>query len=87
MRRILRPGGVLILGTPDYSTASWRVIERLYALLIPGGYADEHITHYTREGLIRMLDDDFGLQYEGEESVAASELVLRLRKPGVGAGD
>jgi hypothetical protein len=24
--------------------------------LVPTGYADEHITHYTREGLVKLLE-------------------------------
>ena len=47
MRRVLRTGGMLILGTPDYATLGWRIIEPIYGFLMPGGYKDEHITHYT----------------------------------------
>lgn len=53
--RVLAPDGRLILGTPDYSRRAWRVLERLYGIAAPGGYADEHITHYTRERLIALL--------------------------------
>jgi SAM-dependent methyltransferase len=55
MRRVLRPGGMLIIGTPDYATVEWRIIEPTYGFLLPGGYADEHITHYTREKLSEIL--------------------------------
>src|SRR5579884_1429253 len=43
MRRVLRPGGTLVLGTPDYSRVSWLVLERIYGKVHPGGYAEEHI--------------------------------------------
>ncbi|MDB5108678.1 MAG: hypothetical protein JWM69_1619, partial [Candidatus Binatus sp.] len=47
MRRVLRPGGMLILETPDYATLGWRIIEPIYGFLMPGGYKHEHITHYS----------------------------------------
>ena len=52
-------GGRLIFGTPDYARLSWRIIEPIYRLILPGGYADEHITQYTREGLIRLIETWF----------------------------
>jgi dolichol-phosphate mannosyltransferase len=80
MWRILTPGGTLIIGTPDYATRGWRIIEPIYGRLIPGGYRDEHITHYTRESLTRILS---GHGFIAEESayVAGSELIMRWRKP------
>ena len=53
--RVVAPGGRLILGTPDYSRRMWRVLERLYGIAAPGGYAEEHITHYTYESLTHLL--------------------------------
>ena len=50
--RALAPGGRLVLGTPDYARWEWVVTEKLYGWAAPGGYADEHIGHYTREELI-----------------------------------
>jgi glycosyltransferase involved in cell wall biosynthesis len=80
MWRVLTPGGTLIIGTPDYSTRGWRIIEPLYGRLIPGGYHDEHITHYTREGLTRILSGH-GFVAEQSAYVAGSELIMRWRKP------
>ena len=48
--RVLAPGGRLVLGTPDYDHWEWVVMERLYGM-VPGGYADEHIAHYSYEEL------------------------------------
>jgi dolichol-phosphate mannosyltransferase len=79
LRRVLRPGGLLILGTPDYATIGWRTIEPLYGFFAPGGYKDEHITHYTREGLIATCRR-FGFELEDVAYVFRSELVLALRK-------
>jgi dolichol-phosphate mannosyltransferase len=80
--RALRPGGVLLLGTPDYATIGWRVIEPLYGFFAPGGYKDEHITHYTRSSL-EELARHHGFELIDHAYVFRSELVLALRKPPV----
>src|ERR1700682_974288 len=79
MRRVLRVGGTLILGTPDYATIGWRIIEPVYGFLMPGGYKDEHITHYTLERLKEILVRH-GIAVEEAAYVARSELILRCRK-------
>ena len=84
MRRVLTPGGTLIIGTPDYSTRGWRIIEPLYGNLIPGGYRDEHITHYTRESLSRILASH-GFVAEDFAYICRSELIMRWRKPAADA--
>ena len=79
MCRVLRPGGMLILGTPDYATIGWRIIEPIYGFLMPGGYKDEHITHYTLERLREILSR-YGIAIEETAYIARSELILRCRK-------
>jgi glycosyltransferase involved in cell wall biosynthesis len=79
MRRVLRPGGMLIIGTPDYATVEWRIIEPTYGFLLPSGYADEHITHYTREKLSEILLRH-GFAIEEVAYVVRSELIVRCRK-------
>src|SRR5215471_9657009 len=78
--RLLQPRGELIIGTPDYATLGWQIIEPLYGALLPGGYHDEHITHYTRESLTGILIG-CGLIHEETAYVARSELIMRFRKP------
>ena len=80
MKRVLRPGGMLVLGTPDYDTLGWRTIEPLYGALQPGGYKDEHITHYTRARLGEILERH-GFIYEDHAYILKSELIMRFRKP------
>jgi glycosyltransferase involved in cell wall biosynthesis len=79
MRRVLRTGGMLILGTPDYATLGWRIIEPIYGFLMPGGYKDEHITHYTLDQLREILGR-YGIEIEELAYIARSELVLKCRK-------
>jgi SAM-dependent methyltransferase len=78
--RVLAPGGRLVLGTPDYDRWEWVWIEKAYGMAAPGGYADEHISHYTRKGLL----DDFarrGYAHEATRYILRGELILAFRKP------
>ena len=78
--RVLKPGGRLVLGTPDYDRREWVYTEKLYGFFAPGGYADEHISHYTREGLLA----DFarrGFSHEATRYILRGELILAFRKP------
>jgi len=77
--RVLEPGGRLILGTPDYDRWRWRALEWLYGRLAPGGYADEHITHYGRTNLGAYLTAR-GMTVDAVDYVAGSEMVFSLRK-------
>jgi dolichol-phosphate mannosyltransferase len=79
LTRVLRPGGLLVLGTPDYDTIGWRVIEPLYGFFAPGGYEDEHITHYTLASLTELVGP-LGLEIVETAYVLGSELILALRK-------
>ncbi len=78
MRRVLRSGGTLIIGTPDYATLTWRIIEPIYGMAVPGGYRHEHITHYTRQSLSRILECA-GFAHEETAYVAGAELIMRWR--------
>lgn len=80
MWRVLRPGGILILGTPDYDRRLWWVLEWIYGKVLPGAYAHEHITHYTRRGLEARLR---AAGYEVLECryVGACEMIFKARKP------
>jgi glycosyltransferase involved in cell wall biosynthesis len=80
MWRVLKPGGILVIGTPDYATLGWRIIEPIYGRLMPGGYRDEHITHYTRESLTSVLTRH-GFIHEETDYIARSELIMRFRRP------
>ncbi len=51
LNRVLEVGGILVIGTPDYGRIEWRITEWLYGIVLPNAYADDHITHYTRERL------------------------------------
>jgi 2-polyprenyl-3-methyl-5-hydroxy-6-metoxy-1,4-benzoquinol methylase len=79
LRRVLRPGGLLILGTPDYGRSLWRVIEALYERIVPGGYAVEHITHYSQETVTRLVQQ-IGFRVESVAYIFGCELIMCLRR-------
>jgi dolichol-phosphate mannosyltransferase len=81
LTRVLKTGGRLILGTPDYDRWRWRALEWLYARLSPGGYADEHITHYSQANLAPYLQGK-GFAIESVEYVGGSEMIFSLKKLG-----
>lgn len=80
MVRVIRPGGLLILGTPDYSRQLWVFLEWLYGKVFPNGYVKEHINHYTAAGL-RDEIESLGLDIEQLEYVFASEMIFAARVP------
>jgi len=77
---VLKPGGRLILGTPDYAQWQWVAMEKAYGLAAPGGYADEHISHYTRDMLIDLFRAR-GYRLEDTRYILQGELILAFRKP------
>ncbi len=80
--RVLAPGGRLVLGTPDYDRWEWVYMEKAYGLFKPGGYADEHIAHYTYDGLVRYFTS-LGYRHEDTRYILRGELILAFRKPGL----
>lgn len=79
INRVMQPGGTLVIGTPDYGRVSWRVIEFFYGKLLPGAYAEQHITHYTRESLEEILREN-GFKSLERRYVGGSELIIKAEK-------
>ena len=79
LTRVLKTGGRLILGTPDYDRWRWRALEWLYGRLSPGGYADEHVTHYSKGNLGPYLQGK-GFAIESVDYVGGSEMIFSLKK-------
>jgi dolichol-phosphate mannosyltransferase len=77
--RALKPGGRLVLGTPDYANWEWVWTEKLYGFFAPGAYADEHIAHYTRSELISTFEKR-GFRLEATRYILRGELILAFRK-------
>lgn len=79
--RVLSPDGLLILGTPDYSKWEWLLIERIYKLVLPQAYADEHITHYTYKEIINEFVNDRAYDVVAIRYILQGEMIICLHKP------
>ncbi|MBN2370405.1 MAG: methyltransferase domain-containing protein [Vicinamibacteria bacterium] len=77
--RVIRPGGLLVAGTPDYGRPYWPFIEGLYKRVHPHGYADEHITHYDRRGLDQQLERA-GFEPLRHAYILGAELIVLARR-------
>lgn len=77
--RILKPGGRLILGAPDYAGWQWPLIERIYERVISRGNAEEPITQLTRDGMVEQVQS-LGATYLGEDFILKAEWVGLFRK-------
>src|SRR3990167_2628995 len=53
--RVLKPGGNLIIGTPDFSKKLYLLIDFFYRKLLPGAYGDEHVTRWDFDSLRQKL--------------------------------
>ena len=78
--RVIRPGGLLVLGTPDYGKRLWRTLEWIYGKLFPGGYVKEHINRYDYDEMRGILEG-MGLRIEAVTYVGASEMIFKARVP------
>ena len=78
--RCLKPSGTLVLGTVDYGGWQWPLIEWAYGLAKPTGYADEHITHYTRASLFELLTKR-GLTVVEHSYILGGEIIIKAQKP------
>jgi dolichol-phosphate mannosyltransferase len=81
--RVLRPGGTLVVGTPDYGRWLWWAIEWVYGKVLPGAYAHEHVTHYTRAGLAASLARH-GFDVADCRYVGGCEMIFRARRRAAG---
>lgn len=82
--RMLTPDGRLIIGTPDYGRWSWHVIEWIYGKVMPGAYADEHISHYTYASLTELLGRH-GFRPVAARYILGSDMYILFRR-GTGEG-
>lgn len=78
--RCVKPSGTLVLGTVDYGGWQWPLIEWAYGLAKPTGYADEHITHYTRASLFELLTKR-GLTVVEHSYILGGEIIIKAHKP------
>jgi dolichol-phosphate mannosyltransferase len=74
VNRVMKPGGRLIIGTPDYARMFWVILEHFYNALKPEAYAHEHISHYTLGSMRRLLAGS-GFRHLRSRYVGGGELI------------
>ncbi len=79
LTRVLKPGGRLVLGTPDYGRWEWLWLEKAANVARPG-YAADHIAHYTFDELMAIFRAR-GYTAEDHRYVLRGELLAAFRKP------
>lgn len=78
LKRVIKPKGYLILGTPDYGRIWWPIIEQFYKLFLPRGYADEHISQYNFTELKELLIKE-NFEILSYEYILGAELIICAR--------
>ena len=79
LSRVLRPGGVLVVGTPDYGRWQWPFIEWWYTRLLPGAHGHDHVQRYT-EASLRSRLAEFGFEALESQSIWRAELIVKCTK-------
>jgi SAM-dependent methyltransferase len=79
IKRVLKKDGVLIIGTPDYSSLVWRTLGFVYERFIPVAYGEEHVNHYTRDTLFAKLKE-LSFKVIDFRYVAGGELIVKAVK-------
>ena len=79
MARVLRPGGRLILATPDYGRRRWRFLGALYSRIVPGAGDHPPLARYSRRQLVDEVESR-GLKLEAERHILGAEMILVFGK-------
>jgi dolichol-phosphate mannosyltransferase len=79
MARLVRPGGTLILGTPDHATLVGRAIEWLNERRLSGISDERRVSRYTFDRLAARLDQH-GFDLVDHAYVGRGELVVKATR-------
>ena len=79
LARITKPGGRIIVATPDFGSLRWNLIEILYGLLMRNGYHCEHFMKFTESSLIAIASI-FKLEHVQTKKIWGADMVMEFRK-------
>lgn len=79
LRRVLKPGGALVIGTVDFGRPWWPMIRRAYRLLMPYAYVAQTLTRYSEASLTKCLNDN-GFAVDKVCSILKGEIILRATR-------
>ncbi len=81
LRRVVKRGGTLIIGTPDYGRWQWPFIEWWYTRLLPGAHGELHVQQFT-ETTLRANLAEAGIEVLELERIAGAEMIAKCRVAG-----
>ena len=55
LARVIEPGGTLVIGTPNYAKWMWRLLEKIYNIVLPQAHGTGHVSQYTHVTLKQKL--------------------------------
>jgi ubiquinone/menaquinone biosynthesis C-methylase UbiE len=79
MARVLRPGGRLVVATPDYGRRRWRFLGALYSRIVPGAGDHPPRARFSRRQLVDEVVSH-GLELDAERHILGAEMILAFRK-------
>jgi 2-polyprenyl-3-methyl-5-hydroxy-6-metoxy-1,4-benzoquinol methylase len=75
----VRVGGKVIIATPDYNTRTWRMVEKVYDILMPSAYAGDHKVKFNEQSLKTMCSAN-NLIHEKTTKVLGCDMVCCFKK-------
>jgi len=79
IKRVLKPDGRLIVAMPDFQSLAGRMMEKMYGVFHPKGYADEHKVKMNDE-MLAYLCERKNLVLEKGCNLLKRDVVLSFRK-------
>ena len=76
--RVLKPGGVLVVGTPDYGSRVWRFLG-WFLRRLPSGKANVHRSRWSAAELSEKLEKA-GFQVEERRWIMGAEVIVKARR-------
>lgn len=75
----VKEDGLVIIATPDYKKALWVFIEKIYGLLMPSAYANDHKVKFTEKSLIKACSL-YGLTHVKTSYVLGCDMICLFKK-------
>ena len=71
--------GNVIIATPDYNSTRWKLIEKIYGILMPSAYAQDHKVRFDEKKLIGLCRS-YGLEHVETKRVAGCDMICNFVK-------
>ena len=79
LNRVIRPGGIAVIGVTDHGRIWWPVIGWFYNRLLPNTWTSAHAARYTRHVLIDLLAEH-GFRVLNYRYICGAELIVQAQK-------